>query len=308
MAPAQHFAGEEIAIRLLAAGLLIFAPALAAQSLDPRAYANLPVGLNFLLAGYAYSQGELAFDGLPLDDGRTRIHAIPVGYVRSLALFGSSANFALLLPLVDLTAKGSLDGVSAERQVHGLADPTVRLAVNFYGAPALKPAEFAAWRQDLIIGASLAVTAPFGQYDEHRLINIGANRWSIKPELGLSQAFGRWTAELAAGVTWYTRNEEFFNGSTRSQAPVYSAQAHLTRQLGRGRWGAFSYTYYDGGRTSINGAEREQKLGGSRLGLTVSLPLDRQNSIRLSAHSGLYARTGSDFEGASLIWQHLWGE
>ena len=308
MAPAQRVAGQEIATRLLAAWLLLFAPPLAAQSLDPRAYANLPVGLNFLLAGYAYSQGELALDGLALEDGRTRIHALPVGYVRSLELFGSSANLALLLPLVNLSARGSLDGVAADREVSGLADPTVRLAVNFYGAPALKPAEFAAWRQDLIVGASLAVTAPFGQYDQDRLINIGANRWSIKPELGLSQAFGRWTIELAGGITWFTRNEEFFNGGTRSQEPIYSAQAHLTRQLGRGRWGAFSYTYYDGGRTSINGVEREQKLGGSRVGLTVSLPLDRQNSIRLSAHGGLYARTGSDFEGAGLVWQHLWGE
>src|SRR5688572_14242598 len=155
-------------VRLLA--VLLLAPSLAAaQSLDPRAYANLPVGLNFLLAGYAYSEGELAFDAsVPLQDGRTRIHALPIGYVRSLNVFGSSGNFALLLPLVDLTATGSFDGVTeARREVSGLADPTLRLAVNFYGAPALKPAGFAAWRQDLIVGASLAVTAPFGQYDEH---------------------------------------------------------------------------------------------------------------------------------------------
>jgi hypothetical protein len=280
----------------------------AAQSLDPRAYANLPVGLNFLLAGYAYSEGEIAIDGLPLEGGRARIHALPIGYVRSLSIFGSAANFALLLPIVDLTATGTLNGVTeARREATGLADPTLRLAVNFYGAPALGPAEFAAWRQDLVVGASLAVTAPLGQYDEDRLINIGSNRWSIKPELGMSQAFGQWTVELAAGVTWFTRNEEFFNGNTRSQDPIYSAQAHLTRHLGRGRWGALSATYYDGGRSSINGVEREQKLGGTRLGLTVSLPIDRQNSIRLSAHGGLYARTGSDFQGAGVIWQHLWG-
>lgn len=295
-------------MRLLA--LLLLVPALAAaQSLDPRAYSNLPVGLNFLLAGYAYSEGELAFDAsVPLEDGRTRVHALPLGYVRSLDLFGNSANIAFLLPLVDLSATGLLNGVPAERDVSGLADPTLRLAVNFYGAPALRPAEFAAWRQDLIVGASLAITAPLGQYDKDRLINIGSNRWSIKPELGVSQAFGRWTVELAAGVTWFSRNDEFFNGNVREQDPIYSMQAHVTRQLGRGAWGAFSVTYYDGGRNSFNGVEREQKLGGSRLGLTLSLPVDRRNSIRLSAHSGLYARTGSDFEGAGIIWQHLWGE
>lgn len=150
--------------RLLAISLL--APALAAaQSLDPRAYSNLPVGLNVLLAGYTYSQGELAFDAsAPLEDGKTRVHALPLGYVRSLDVFGNSGNIALLLPLVDLTATASLGGTTeARREVSGLGDPAVRLAVNFYGAPALAPAAFAAWRQDLIVGASLTVTAPFGQ-------------------------------------------------------------------------------------------------------------------------------------------------
>jgi hypothetical protein len=276
--------------------------------MDPRAYSNLPVGLNVLLAGYTYTEGELAFDAsAPLQDGHSRVHALPLAYVRSLDVFGKSGNIALVLPLVDLTATASFNGApQARRDVSGLADPTVRLAVNFYGAPALKPAEFAAWRQDLIIGASLAVTAPLGQYDQDRLVNIGTNRWSVKPELGASQAFGAWTVELAAGVTFFTRNDKFFNGNTREQDPLYSLQTHVTRQLGRGAWGAFSFIYYDGGRTSINGAASEQELGGSRLGLTLSLPVDRRNAIRLSAHSGLYARTGSDFKGVAAIWQHVW--
>ena len=296
-------------MRILAVALLV--PALAqAQSLDPRAYANLPVGLNFLLAGYTYSEGELGFDAsAPLQDGNTRVHALPLGYVRSLDVFGNAGNIALLLPVVDLAATASLGGTTeVRREVSGLADPTLRLAVNFYGAPALKPAAFAAWRQDLIVGASLAVTAPLGQYDEERLVNIGSNRWSVKPEIGASQAFGPWTVELAAGVTWFSENDAFFGGNTRSQDPIYSTQLHVTRQFGRGAWGAFSATYYDGGRSAINGVEGEHKLGGSRLGLTLSLPVDRRNAIRLSAHSGFYARTGSDFKGAGMIWQHLWGE
>jgi hypothetical protein len=297
-------------MRVLGPLMLLLVPALAAaQSLDPRAYANLPVGLNFLLAGYAYAQGELAFDpSVPIEDGRTRVHAVPVGYVRSLELFGSSANFALLLPYVDLTASGTFNGAPAQRDVRGLADPVARLALNFYGAPALGPAEFAGWRQDLIVGASLEVSAPFGQYDEDRLINIGTNRWSIKPEIGASQAFGAWTVELSAGVRWFTRNDEFFNGRTRSQDPVYSAQVHLTRQLARGAWAAFSATWYDGGRSTIDGVAQAQKLGGTRLGATLALPVDRRNALRLSAHGGLAARTGSDFEGAGVVWQHLWAD
>src|SRR5436190_11044930 len=180
-------------VRPLAA--LLLAPALAAaQSMEPRAYSNLPVGLNFLLAGYVYSQGDVGFDAAsPLQDGHTRVHALPIGYVRSLDVAGNAGSVALVVPLVDLTATASLNGTTeARREVSGLGDPALRLATNFYGAPALSAAEFAGYRQDLIVGASVTLTAPFGQYDSTRLVNIGTNRWSVKPELGLSQALGPW--------------------------------------------------------------------------------------------------------------------
>jgi hypothetical protein len=295
-------------MRLLA--LLLLAPALAmAQSMEPRAYSNSPTGLNFLLVGYGYSQGGLGFDASsPLQDGDTRVHSVLVGYVRSLDLFGKAGSIGVLLPVVDMTAKATLNGtMEARREVSGLGDPGLRLAWNFYGAPALSGAEFASYRQDLIIGTSVVVTAPVGQYDSARLVNIGTNRWSVKPELGLSKALGPWTAELSAGVTFFTRNDEFFNGNTRSQDPLYSAQLHVTRQFGRGMWGALSATYFEGGRTALNGEPRDDRLSGTRVAATFVLPVDRRNSIKLSASSGLYARAGSDYDGVGVTWQHLWG-
>ncbi len=35
-----------------------------------------------------------------------------------------------------------------------------------------------------ILGASIKVVAPTGHYDPDRLINVGANRWAVKAELG----------------------------------------------------------------------------------------------------------------------------
>jgi len=288
---------------------LLLAPAVAAaQSMEPRAYSNLPLGLNVLLVGYGYSEGALGFDtSAPLQDGNARVHSLPLGYVRPLDVFGHAGSVALVLPLVDMTATASLNGTTeARREVSGLADPVLRLAFNFYGAPALSPVEFARYRQDLIVGASLVVTAPLGQYDNTRLANIGSNRWSVKPELGLSQALGPWTVELAGGATFFSRNDEFFNGNVREQDPIYSAQVHVTRDFGRGLWGAVSTTYYEGGRTTLNGAPGEDRLAGWRTALTLSLPLNWQNSIKLSASSGLYARTGSDFNSVGVAWQHIW--
>ena len=294
--------------RLLA--LLLLAPGLVlAQSMEPRAYSNAPTGLNFLLAGYGYSQGDLGFAATsPLQDGDSKVHSLLLGYVRSLNLSGDAGSIALLLPIVDLTATATLNGTTeARREINGMGDPALRLAWNFYGAPALSGLDFGDYRQDLIVGTSLTLTAPFGQYDPGRLVNIGTNRWSAKPELGLSKAVGPWTVELAAGVTFFTRNDEFFNGRTRSQDPIYSTQLHATRQFGRGFWGALSATWYEGGRTSLNGAAQDDRLAGTRVAATVALPIDRLNSIKLTASSGVYARTGADFEGIGVVWQHLWG-
>jgi len=292
-----------------AALLLILAPVLArAQSLEPRAYANAPVGLNFLVAGYAYSTGGVAFDpSVPLENGHARVNAVPLAYIRSLDVFGNAGSLGLVLPFANLSGSATFNGVQQDREISGMADPALRFAVNFHGAPAMNLEQFKAYRQDLIVGASVVVTAPLGKYDSSRVANLGTNRWSAKPEVGLSKALDVWTVELSTGVTFFTRNDDYVQGNVREQDPLYSAQLHLTRQFGRGMWGAISTTYYEGGRTSLNGVPRDDRQSGSRIGLTFSLPLARQYAMKFYTNTGLYARTGTDFDTLGVAWQYLWG-
>jgi hypothetical protein len=287
----------------------LFAPVLAcAQSLDPRAYANAPVGLNFLVAGYSYSTGGVGFDpSVPLENGRARVNAVPLAYVRSLDVFGNAGSIGLVLPFAKLSGSATFNGVEQQREITGMADPAMRFAVNFYGAPAVDLEQFKAYRQDLIVGTSLLVTAPLGQYDSSRVANLGTNRWSAKPELGLSKALDVWTIELSTGVTFFTKNDDYIQANVREQDPLYSAQLHLTRLFGRGMWGAISTTYYEGGRSTLNGVPRDDRLSGSRIGLTFSLPLARQYTVKLYASTGIRARTGTDFDTVGVAWQYLWG-
>ena len=44
------------------AALIIMVAGARAQDAEPRLYSNTPVGLNFLIAGYIYAQGKMAFD------------------------------------------------------------------------------------------------------------------------------------------------------------------------------------------------------------------------------------------------------
>ena len=189
----------------------------------------------------------------------------------------------------------------------GLGDPRLRLSVNLYGAPALTLKEFAGYRPDLIVGVSLQVSSPLGQYDDDRLVNIGTNRWSVKPELGISKTFGRLTLELAAGVSFYTANHDFFGGKTREQDPLYSVQGHVIYSLRSGIWLAVDGTYYTGGRTTIDGVEGNDLQSNTRVGLTVALPVTRRHSIKLYASTGASTRTGSDFDVVGIAWQYRWG-
>jgi hypothetical protein len=278
------------------------------QDLEPRTYSNIPVGLNFLIAGYGYSVGGVVTDpSFPLEDGDVQIHSTVLAYARAVDVWGTSGKFDVVLPFAWVSGTATFRGQPREREVSGLADPRFRFSVNLYGAPALSLQEFADYKQDLIIGASLQVSAPLGQYDSSKLLNIGTNRWSIKPELGVSKALGPLTLELDAGVTFYTNNDDFLNGMTLEQDPIYAVQGHLIYNFGAGVWGALDATYYTGGRTTVDGVKGDNVQENTRLGLTVALPVNRHNSIKLYASTGVFARTGSNFNTGGIVWQFRWG-
>src|SRR5438094_2950016 len=183
------------------------------------------------------------------------------------------------------------------------AAPPVRQLLR---RPALSMDEYATYHQDVIVGASLQVTAPLGQYDSTKLLNVGTNRWSIKPELGVSKAWGPVTLEVIPAITFFTNNDDFLRGKTLEQDPIYSVQGHLIYEISPALWTAFDATYYTGGRTTIDG-EKGERLENVRLGLTTSLSLTRHQSTKLFGSAGVYHRTENNFWAVGLAWQYRWG-
>jgi hypothetical protein len=303
------FLSAVIALTLALAGI-----AARAQQLEPRAYANLPVGLNFLIAGYAYSRGDVLFDpSVPVSDANAKVNTVLLGYVRSLDFWGNSGSIGLVLPYAELSASGQIttsgetEPQAASVTRSGFGDPVMRLAVNLYGAPALPMERFREYRQDTIVGASLVVSAPWGKYDGSKLVNIGTNRWSFRPELGVSQALGPWILEGSFGVTFFSDNTDFFGGHTRKQDPLYAAQAHAIYAFDPKLWASLDVTYYAGGRTSVDGVLNNDLQQNSRWGATLARSLDLRNALKFYFSSGMVARTGTKFQTVGLAWQHLWG-
>jgi hypothetical protein len=288
--------------------LLALAAQARAQELEPRAYSNLPTGLNFVAVGYAYSKGGLATDpSVPIDDARLKIDTGLFAYVRSLDFWGRSGKFDVIVPYSHLVGSAQVGGQPAERDIHGLSDPRLRLSVNFYGAPSLTLSEFRSYEQDLVAGASVQVSVPVGQYDPSRAVNLGTNRWSIKPDVGFSKAFGAFTADVTAGVSFFTTNDDFFGGQKVEKDPLYSVQTNLSYNFPRGVWASLGATFYSGGRTTANGVRKDDAIRNSRVGLTVAVPIDRYFSIKFNASSGISTRTGTDFDTLGVVGQYRWG-
>jgi hypothetical protein len=278
-----------------------------AQELEPRSFVNTPVGLNFLIAGYGYIDGDVVFSAaLPVTDGEVQTHSGVVAYIRSVDVGGLSGKFGVIVPYAAASGSAKLAGQPRTRDVTGFADPRFRFSVNLFGAPALSLEEFADYKQNLIVGVNLDVYPPLGQYDPSKLLNIGTNRWSIKPEIGVSKALGQVTLEASAAATVYTANGDFLGGKMLKQEPLYSIQAHVIYEFQPWLWAALDATYYTGARPITDG-EKGERLENGRLGLTASLAVNRYNSIKLYGSTGLFSRTGSDFNALGLAWQVRWG-
>ncbi len=297
----------------LGAGLLVLAWLLAAsaaqaQDIEPRKWSNTPVGVNFLIAGYAYTQGGISFDpSLPVTNPHLQTNSGGIGFARSLDLWGFSGKFNASVPYSWLSGSADYQGKPVQRTVNGFGDPEFELSVNLLGAPPVGLKDFSSYKQDWIVGAALKVSAPSGQYDDTRLVNIATHRWFFKPSVGVSKALGHWILESTAAVTFYTDNNDFYGGSTRSQAPLYSIQGHVIRSFPFGIWASVDATYYEGGRSTINGTQNADLQQNWRVGTTLALPVNRRNSIKLYASDGVSARTSNSYKLYGIAWQYRWG-
>lgn len=276
--------------------LATFAQQINAQEIEARIYSNAPVGMNFATGGIAQAKS-----------GTYKLTTEALSLTHVLDVAGQSGRISLLLPYSELSGTSNAGNQSLNASSEGMSDPVIKLSANLYGAPALSAEEFKNYQQDLIIGASIAASIPWGKYNSDQMINVGANRWFIQPGLGASQAVGPWRFELAGMATIYTNNNSFMGNNTLSQNPIYSTQTHVIYYFANTAWISVDATYYTGGQSYINGAPISGSQENWRYGTTLSYPIDKQNSVRLSASTGGYSRTNNSYDLYGISWQYRWG-
>ena len=277
------------------------------QEMEPRAYSPAPVGAQFVLLSYGYQSGDVLLDSsLPLKDVSIKFNAASVGYGRTFSLGGRQTNVAVLFPYLWGTAKGTVfeDQLAVRRS--GGADIRVRFSTLLKGGRALAPKEFATRKPETLIGASVVIVVPTGQYDPQRLVNPGSNRWAFKPEIGISKPINRWTFEVMGGAWLFTANDSFFGNSRRAQKPMASLQGGVIYTLRPRMWVSGNATFYTGGSTTLNGTANEDRQRNSRIGATFSMPLTKEQSVKVAWAKGVTTRIGGNLNTVVIGWQYAW--
>jgi len=289
---------------------------LRAQDLAPRAYIISPVHSNAVTLTWGFYDGSIELNALPISAAGT-YSVSTFSYYHSLSFFGRSANVLASLPYAVGNFQGTATG--AERQLYrsGLLDSVYRFSVNFKGGPAMPVQNFMKWKQKTLLGASLKVVAPTGQYDPTKLINWGSNRWAFKPELGLSRRWGQCVLDTYGAVWLFSTNPDFFSRNqfspgtnTQSQSPIAAFEGHLSYDFKKGglrSWISLDGNFWYGGRTSLNGIENRASLqANSRVGATASVPVSKHQSVKFSYSYGAIVRYGGSFQNVSVGWQYSW--
>jgi outer membrane putative beta-barrel porin/alpha-amylase len=303
--------------RVVLSAALVFstAPLFYGQTLAPRAYVVTPVDSTAITITSDIRHGGVLFDeSTPITDSSGTIWLNNPTYYHSLDFFGRSSNITAGLPYVVSSFNALIVDQRQSTYRSGLGDGAVRFSVNLMGGPAMKLPEFAKWKQKRILGASLLVQVPTGQYDPRLLLNIGTNRWAIKPEIGYSERHGKWLTDVYGSVWFFTKNPEFFSRNSfvpgtqsKTQEPIEVVEGHLSYDFKPRLWVSLDGNFWYGGRSSINGVENRATLQkNSRVGATAAIPVNGRQTLKFSYDRGALIRFGGKFQSVQVAWQYSW--
>lgn len=277
-----------------------------AQDLEPRAYANMPKDGNVLVASYGFLKGDVISEPtLPIKDFVISSNNLGVGYLHTFGLANKLARVQVVVPYVIMDGKALVNGEKMVGSRTGFGDMRIRLGINLLGSPALAIKDFAKYQQKTIFGASLVASVPTGLYYSDKRINIGANRWGIKPELGISKRFEHIYAEFYSGVWFYTKNDEFLGNKDLQQKPVLSFQGHASYYFKNQMWVGINMNWFNGGKIIVDDLPAGSVINSSRIGATWSMPLSRSQSVKLQLNTGTFNDIGLNYDSITFSYQYV---
>jgi len=299
---------------LLLSSLLMVGGQLLAQDLEPRRWSRLPSGVSFVGLGIGNSTGDILFDPvLTIEDATLDYTVLGSSFIHTFNLFGQYARIDVNVPWARGKWKGLLGGEPASRTREGFLDPTIRLSVNLYGAPALKGKAFGQFMAEhpvnTTVGAAIGIIVPVGEYFSDKLINLGSNRWAIRPQFGVLHEHNRWQLEATGAVFLYGDNRDFYPGTqVREQDPLWSIQGHVIYTFRPGLWASVSSGYAWGGQSTISGKRANDENQIVVWAFSLGVPISARQGLKFAyINSRTRTQTGSDLDTFTLGWSMMLG-
>lgn len=258
-----------------------------AQDLEPRRWSHLPMDLNVVGLGGGWTNGDLFLDPVLLaEDVTYDLYIGAAGYVRTFELLGKSSRFDFTVPYGAGRWEGYLDGEYASVRRRGFLDPVMRFSINLYGAPPLATKDYMQYRREnpvtTTVGAALGIRLPLGDYNEEWLINLGNNRFYLRPQLGVLHQRNKWQFEVTGSVLLFQKNDEFWQGTERKQDPLWFTQGHVIYAFKPRYWASFSFGYALGGSNEINGVDKDDAFRKRYMALSFGFPIAARQSMKFT--------------------------
>ena len=288
--------------------IFLFGTGAIAQDIEPRRWATLPLKTNFIGVGYGYTNGKIFFDPvLDVENASVDVNNIIMEYVRPFSIGKKLARVDVRVPYSIAKWEGILAGNPTTVKRNGFSDPRLRLSVNILGPSAMELKEMQEYLKAhpvyTVVGASISVTFPLGQYYNDKLLNLGQNRFVFRPQAGFVHTWRNWSYEITASLYLFTNNNDFFNGGARKQDPVFAVQTHLIRRFNHGIWGSLSLGSGLLGESLVNNQPNRDKREDVLGALSLGMPITKKQALKaVYQRSQTLNDIGGDTNTYAIIW------
>ena len=279
-----------------------------AQFNDARAYDNAPVGMNQLELSYAHVHANASLDSsLTIAGASLNANQGIVDYTYYFSLFRRVAWAETGVPLAGLS--GSITGSNVQGSTNGAGDSSYQLGILLRGGPALNVQEFDNYKPLTSLGLSLSITAPTCYYNSNKILNLGSDRWSFKPEVALDHPFGagrKWELDFYGNVSFYTDNTSYRGKEVLGQQPLPGVEGHISYSFNDRVWASLDTRYSFRGTTFLNGVSQNNAQQNLILGGELNITLNPQNSLTLGFAKAVVHQNGPAATAISVKYDYTW--
>jgi hypothetical protein len=280
-----------------------------AQFSDPRTYEDTPAGTNQIEVGVGYARGDASIDTSVIVTGaQLDLLQGTIDYTRYFGWLHRLMWVEAGVPVAHLA--GSISGTNVQRSTAGAGDSSYALGMLLKGGPALSPSQFADYKPSTVLGVSFTATAPTGSYDPERILNLGADRWSFKPEIGVSHPFGpeqKWVFDAYSNVYFYTDNTSYRGREILRQEALPGLEGHMSYSFNDSVWTSLDLRYSFRASTILNGVNQDNPQQNLVLGTETNVSVTGRNSLVFAVAKSLVHRNGPAVTGVSVRYDYTWG-